>query len=96
MRALHISARERRPAYWFGGEGLLGLGRFLAWASWSPRGPFLFLFVLFPFFSSLYLLQNRFKFTQTTSENFLKIHTSFVKQNRQVFKIKTRFLYKTF
>jgi hypothetical protein len=65
-----------------------------------PRPAFpLFLFLSFSFFVFsflLKLLQNSFKSTQTTSKNSLEIHTTFLTQNNQVFKMKTRFLNKTF
>jgi hypothetical protein len=58
---------------------------------------FLFLSFSFSVFSFLLkLLQNSFKSTQTTSENSLEIHTTFLTQNNQVFKMKIRFLNKTF
>jgi hypothetical protein len=63
----------------------------------SPGLLFSLFFVSFSVFSFLLkLLQNSFKSTQTTSENFLEIHTTFLTQNNQVFKMKTRFLNKTF
>jgi hypothetical protein len=57
---------------------------------------FVSFFFFFCFSFLLKLFQNSFKSTQTTSENSLEIHTTFLTQNNQVFKMKTRFLNKTF